>query len=296
MHPTHGVLFWLLVLIVYYIAGWIWSVWSCRAQCHQWAVKVLTSRQVWGILRFVVWIVIGFIAGSAFTAIIIALIFWIIEIIFDFICGGSSCCGAWCGRPDRCSPYWRRQHVCNDWCRDDCNWNRGHGHSPYFWSCIFWDLIIMLVGAFIGAGLLPELYLQDWVYGGYFGYALEFWITAAIVAIILTLLYRFAVCRMTCDKCIQAILLDPRTLLVIQSAYFLILGILSGAPVYVAFFWLILWEILDRLLGCCFYEFREPWYKTAEAFVWCLLAFVVGAELLRPLLYQNMYPTSYISS
>jgi len=286
----HGAVFWLLVFIVYYIAAWLWSVWSWR-ECNWWSRRVLTSWQIWLWLRFIAWLTIGFLAGSAFVALIAAFIFWILEIFFDWVFGDGCCAGGWCGRPNRCGPP-RPRHVCNDECRDECAWRNGWGQSTFFWRRIFTDFIVMLLGAFIGAALFPNFYLADFVYAGSYGYAIGFWIWAFVVAVILTLLYRWAVCRITCGWTTR-ILLDPRTLLLIQAAYFLFLGMFSGAPAYVAFLWLILWEIIDAILGCCFYEFREPWFKTLEAFVYAPLAFLIGAELLRPLLCQNMYPYYY---
>jgi hypothetical protein len=287
----HGAWFWLGAFVIYFLLGWLLSAYACYSRCCE-TRKVLGSWQVWVIYRLTWWITLAYVACAVPTFIAL-IVFSLIEWLFDAGCGHMI---GWCGRPcrdgrDDCGGEGRRGWTSTgfnhhgDWCNE---WGSGR----LFWRRAVYDFIAGLVGIGIGAGFLPLGYLPDGVYGAMEGWAITFWVGAGLIAFIGTLLYHFFVRHASSGES-RCILIDFHTQLIIQYGFLLILGVLSGAPFYVAVIWIIIWEILDFFFGWCINSFREPGWKSLDAILFGSIAFVIGAELIRPLLDRNMYAGDY---
>lgn len=286
----HGVLFWIGALVLYLILGGILSVFACSAPSHE-VRRVLGSFQVWVIYRLIWWTLLAFVA-CAIPTFLALIVFTALEWIFDACVGDSF---GWCGRPSRdrgdCDDRGRR-NDCGEGFNDCNNWRNSWGNGPLFWSRLFYDFVVGLVGIAIGAGFLPLCYLSDGTYGAMESWAVWFWVGAGLIAIFGTLLYHFFARHATTGDT-KRVLEDYRTQLIIQLGYLLILGVLSGAPIYIFIIWIIIWEVLDWFLGWCCDSFREPGWKSLDAIVYGMLAVLIGAELIRPLLDRNMNAAAY---
>lgn len=319
---------WIIAFILYFglAALWYWAVQN--ADCAK-TRRILNSWQVWSILRFGAWTVLAMIFGGVQAAIAV-FVFTIIELLFAWICYSN--CG-WGrrrkfkkgkkrsrksrGSSSESDCDWRRyDKECIDWCdafgkdsgsssssdSDGKNKKRGSKSKSSwrerrrcFWRYVIFNVFLELAAVAFGSQIVMLGYLND---GGYVwndqATGTRFWVSFAIIGIIGVLLYTWIVRRAASDFS-KRILLDPRTWNVLLFFFWLIGGMLTGAPWYYALVGVILWEIFERVFRCISYEFRETWCRTLEDIVIAVVAFAIGSYWLRYAIWFNIYASYYMN-
>jgi len=146
--------------------------------------------------------------------------------------------------------------------------------------------IVELIALLLGALLLPVLRLAEGAYCVTAGqtYVWVWWLVAISIGFLVIWFYTWLVNEFT-DCWTRTVLLNPRTLLLVDCAVALIIGELSGGSWLYALGFAIIWFILaffsNRSWSQCGDEWRAPGFVVLDGFVWPLFAFLVGVFILR---------------
>jgi hypothetical protein len=254
----------LIIVLVYAIAAWLLTIWGGNIPDQEGRI-IMSSRITFRIYRFIAFMLIDLFvrAGEGFILLIILLVLeWLIEQFFMRGCR-SSCCGRTSGNTvDRRQYRDDNRSAMERTCDNDVCGNIGDQRFiSYFWirNCI--DFVVALLGLAFGEFVLKYCIISDGVNVGLDNSsAWVFWITAFIVWILLVIIYRPLVIHVASTQQ-RNVLLDFRIAHVYAFTYLLILGLISGVSPGIGVIVVILFLVMDWILG-----FFVP--TTGECFSW----------------------------